>query len=99
MKIYNKKEQGGQREIKKVQFGMRRSTSTGKYNGAKTSFQGDKLIKKKKPDAKWDKGSSNLTVRPHPAKLPAWENHQRQKADAKVTERRDQVPSSSPSKE
>ena len=48
MQIYNEKEEAGQREIKKVQFGMRRSTSTGKYNGAKTSFQGDKLIKKKK---------------------------------------------------
>ena len=52
---------------------------------------------KEKPDAKWNKGSNDLTARPHTAKfltchkelkksLSSEGNHQQQKADADVIE-------------
>jgi hypothetical protein len=46
--------------------------NTGKCNdGDKPSAQDDKF--KENPEVKWNKGSSDLRARPHPAKLPSCE--------------------------
>lgn len=65
MQVYNEKEQVGEKEIQNVQ--LQKKGSTRKYNGAKSSAQGDKRFKEK-PDAKWNKGSDNFRARLHPDK-------------------------------
>lgn len=49
-----------------VQFEEKRSSR--KWNVAKYSIQGDKKFNEK-PDAKWNKGSTNFMERPCPAKF------------------------------
>ena len=51
---------------------FRRKRAPKKYNGLKSSDQGNKKFNEK-PDAKWNKGSGDLRARPHPAKLPTCE--------------------------
>lgn len=60
-------EQAGQREIENAQFEEKRSTR--KYNGANSCAHGDKRFKEN-PNTKCNKGSGDLSARPHPAKLP-----------------------------
>ena len=64
MKIYNEKEQAEQGKIQNVIFEKERNTRT--WNAAKSCVQGDKQIKKR------NKGSGDLSIRPHPAKLPTY---------------------------
>jgi hypothetical protein len=56
----------------------------------------NRLKKKKKPDAKWSKGSGDLETGPHPFKLSNYEKelkkslssdgiHQNQKVDSDIT--------------
>ena len=94
MQIYNKKERTGQ--IQNMQYEEKRNTRKGDV-GAK-SCQGNTKLKEK-PSDKCHKGSGDLRARSHPAKLPMCvkdfkkilssdRNHQQQKANAKIIERR-----------
>lgn len=66
LQIYTEKEQASQRERQNKQFEEKRSTR--KCIGARSSAQWQKDFKEK-PDAKWDKGSSEPWEIFHTAKL------------------------------